>query len=221
MLPSCSAITWAICASVPGSLTDCTAIRAGKRCGRALVDVPAHVEPALRRVLEVLQRRRLDRIDRDALARRQDADDAVARHRAAVRREAHRQIAVDAADRDRAAVCSAVRHLEHHRLALLQPEPAALGLRRRHRARRALPCSRDTSRARRRRPASRRGRPRPARPRSRRAPAAAARRCSFSSEYSLLGALEQRARRCAGRAPHIACARRRGSRGGSPRAPCR
>ena len=33
MLPSCSAITCAIWASVPGSFTDCTAIRAGKRCG--------------------------------------------------------------------------------------------------------------------------------------------------------------------------------------------
>src|SRR5262245_23258462 len=40
---------------------------------RGLVDIPAHVEPALRLVLEILQRGRLDRIDRDALARRDDA----------------------------------------------------------------------------------------------------------------------------------------------------
>src|SRR5262249_46737490 len=32
MLPSWSAITWAIWASVPGSLTDCSLMRAGKRC---------------------------------------------------------------------------------------------------------------------------------------------------------------------------------------------
>ena len=31
MLPSWSAITWAICASTPGSLIDCVASRAGKR----------------------------------------------------------------------------------------------------------------------------------------------------------------------------------------------
>ena len=68
---------------------------------RAFLLVPAHVEPALRLVLELAQRRRLDRIDGDPLARREDADDAVARHRAAVGRKAHRQVAVDAADRDR------------------------------------------------------------------------------------------------------------------------
>ena len=68
---------------------------------RLLLLVPAHVEPALRIVLEFAQGRRLDRIDRDALARRENADDAVARHRAAVRRKTHRQIAVDAADRNR------------------------------------------------------------------------------------------------------------------------
>ena len=71
-----------------------------------LVDVPAHVEPALRLFLEILQRRRLDRIDRDALARRDDADDAVARHRAAVRREVDRQVGIDAADRDRRRRCA-------------------------------------------------------------------------------------------------------------------
>src|SRR5580704_4255978 len=64
-----------------------------------IVDIPAHVEPALRLLLEILQRRRLDRIDRDALARRDDPDDAVARHRPAVRRELDRQIRIDAAHR--------------------------------------------------------------------------------------------------------------------------
>src|SRR5664279_5052303 len=45
-----------------------------KALRRRFVDIPAHVEPALRLLLEILQRRRLDRIDRDALARRNDAD---------------------------------------------------------------------------------------------------------------------------------------------------
>ena len=33
MLPSWSAMTWAIWASEPGSLIDCSVMRAGKRCG--------------------------------------------------------------------------------------------------------------------------------------------------------------------------------------------
>src|SRR5689334_5666357 len=66
-----------------------------------LVDVPAHVEPALGLLLEILQRRRLDRIDRDALAWGGDPDDSIAGHGAAVRRELDRQIGIDAADRDR------------------------------------------------------------------------------------------------------------------------
>ena len=61
MLASLSAITWAIWASVPGSLIAVTSIRAGKRSLLVLVDVPAHVEPALGLVVEGLQRRRLDR----------------------------------------------------------------------------------------------------------------------------------------------------------------
>src|SRR5882724_2652223 len=56
-----------------------------KTLWRRFVDVPAHVEPALRLLLEILQRRRLDRIDRDALPRRDDPDDPVAWHRATVR----------------------------------------------------------------------------------------------------------------------------------------
>ena len=48
-----------------------------KALRRRFVDVPAHVEPAFRLFLEVLQRRRLDRIDGDALARVEDSDDTV------------------------------------------------------------------------------------------------------------------------------------------------
>src|SRR5579883_657488 len=72
----------------------------GKPLRRRFVDVPAQVEPAFRGVLEFLQRRRLDRIDGDTLAGLEDADDAVTRHRPADRRETHRQVGVDAADRD-------------------------------------------------------------------------------------------------------------------------
>ena len=170
MLPSCSAITVATWARLPGSLTLSTMIRAGKRCGVGVVDIPAHVEPALRLVLEILQRRRLDRIDRDALARRDDADDAVARHRAAVRRELDRQIGIDAADRDRR---RSLRAGSGRRFQLQLGRPGSSSAP--NRADRALPCSRDTSRARRRRPSSRRARPPPSRRRSRPAPAAAAR----------------------------------------------
>src|ERR1700752_955337 len=67
--------------------------------GRRLVDAPADVEPALRLLLEFLECGRLDRIDRDALPRGYDADNAVARHRTAIRREFDRQIRIDAADR--------------------------------------------------------------------------------------------------------------------------
>ena len=72
----------------------------GEALAIALLDVPAHVEPALRLVVELRQFGRLDRIDRDALARRDDADDAVAGHGAAAGREAHRQVAARAADGD-------------------------------------------------------------------------------------------------------------------------
>src|SRR5438132_10359354 len=70
-----------------------------KTLWRGLVDIPAHVEPALRLLLEILQRRRLNRIDRDALTWCDDADNAVARHRAAIRRELDRQTGIDAAHR--------------------------------------------------------------------------------------------------------------------------
>src|SRR6202012_3134796 len=79
-----------------------------KALRRGLVDIPAHIEPALRLLLEILQRRRLDRIDRDALPGRDDADDAVDRPPAAARRELDRQIGIDAADRDRRAAADGI-----------------------------------------------------------------------------------------------------------------
>src|SRR3954453_12287356 len=72
-----------------------------KALRRRLVDVPAYVEPALRLLLEILQRRRLDRIDRDPLARRDDADDAIAGNGDAIGRELHRKSGIQAADRYR------------------------------------------------------------------------------------------------------------------------
>src|SRR5690348_7840924 len=71
---------------------------------RRFVDVPTDVEPALRLFLEILEVRRLDRIDRDPLARRDDADDPVARDGAAIRREFDREVGIDAADRYRRGV---------------------------------------------------------------------------------------------------------------------
>ena len=59
---------------------------------------------------------------------RQDADDAVARHGAAVGREAHRQIAIDAADRNRGALLTAAGRLIFDALGALEAEPAAVEL---------------------------------------------------------------------------------------------
>src|SRR5262249_52440028 len=68
-----------------------------------------------------------DRIDGYALARRENADDTVTRHRSAIGCEAHRQVGIDATDRD----CRAglARHLHFDRFRFLEPKPAALGLR--------------------------------------------------------------------------------------------
>ena len=44
-----------------------------------LVEVPAHIDPALRFLVELLQARRLDRIDGDALVLFHDADDTIRR----------------------------------------------------------------------------------------------------------------------------------------------
>jgi len=49
-----------------------------------LRNIPAHVYPAFRLVVEGGQRGRLDRIDRDPRARLHDTDDAIARHGAAI-----------------------------------------------------------------------------------------------------------------------------------------
>ena len=62
--------------------------------GLAFVNVPTHVQPAVRLVVERGQRRGLDRIDRDPLSGIEDADDTVARHGAAVRSETHRKFAI-------------------------------------------------------------------------------------------------------------------------------
>ena len=99
ILPSASPITAATCARLPGSFSAVTAIFAGKRCGVVFVDVPGHVDPALWLLVEGLQRFGVDRIDGDALAWIENADDAVAGDRA-VLGEAHRQVAAQAPDRD-------------------------------------------------------------------------------------------------------------------------
>src|SRR5690349_8576478 len=71
----------------------------GETLRRRFVDVPPDIEPALRLFLEILQVRRLDRIDRDPLTRGDDADDAIARNGAAARRELDWKVGIDAADR--------------------------------------------------------------------------------------------------------------------------
>src|SRR5262249_62274833 len=63
--------------------------------------VPAQAEPALGRVLEILQRRRLNGVDGDPLAWRENPDNTVAWHGSPIWYEPHRQIGIDAADRDR------------------------------------------------------------------------------------------------------------------------
>ena len=65
-----------------------------------LVEVPAHVEPAFRLIVEGGERRRLNGIDRDPFAGSQNADDPVAGDGAAVGGETNRQVAVEAADRN-------------------------------------------------------------------------------------------------------------------------
>src|SRR5215813_8446573 len=71
-----------------------------KALGGAFVDVPAHVEPALRLFLYILRGRRLDRVDRDSLAGCDDAHDPVARYGSAVWRELDGQSRIDPPDRD-------------------------------------------------------------------------------------------------------------------------
>ena len=101
ILPSCSAITWAIWAS-DARLVDGLHRDAGRKALRRASSTSQRTSSQRSGVSsKSFSAERLDRIDGDALARGHDADDAVARHGAAVGREAHRQIAVDAADRDR------------------------------------------------------------------------------------------------------------------------
>ena len=123
-----------------------------------VVEVPAHVEPLLRLVVVFDQRGRMDGIDRDALPRRANADDALARHRAALGREAHGDVPIDAAQRQRSSRLVLARHPEHQVRRLGEAEPAALVAARSPAPLCAPPGNRDRSRARRRRNRSRRGR---------------------------------------------------------------
>src|ERR1019366_10038969 len=92
----------------------------------ALLDVPAHIEPAVRLFVEGDKIGGLDRIDGDSLARGQNADDTIARHRAAIRSEADRQIAVRSMNGDCVLVrLAAARNLEDQARRLLHAKPAA------------------------------------------------------------------------------------------------
>src|SRR6185436_941780 len=62
--------------------------------------VPADVDPAFGRLAEAFQRGAVDGVDGDALARGDDADDAVARQRVAAAREVHRHARDQALDGD-------------------------------------------------------------------------------------------------------------------------
>ena len=66
----------------------------------------------------------MDRVDHDALGRA-DADDALARHRAALRRESDRRFEIDAAHRQRVRRVGLARHAEDEVGRLGQAEPAA------------------------------------------------------------------------------------------------
>src|SRR6202045_5093769 len=91
----------------------------------ALLDVPAHIEPTFRLFIEDDKIGRLDWIDGDSLARGQNADDTIARHRATVRGEADRQIAVRALNGDRVLVrLAATGDLEDQTRRLLHAKPA-------------------------------------------------------------------------------------------------
>ena len=128
MLPPAWPMTSAIWASVPGRLGAVTDDESRKPLGILRIDVPGDVDPAF--VLVLLKARRMDLENADALAGRHHADDAIARHRAAVV-EADGQIVLDAADvrcRCRSWHCAIVRvgaELEalHRRL---EAEPAIL-----------------------------------------------------------------------------------------------
>jgi hypothetical protein len=81
--------TWA---RLPGSFSTVTGELGRKALGVILVDVPGHVDPSLGLLVEGLKRLGVDGIDGDTLPGTENADDAIARHRAAIG-EANRQIA--------------------------------------------------------------------------------------------------------------------------------
>src|SRR5262249_57194830 len=72
-----------------------------------VVDIPTHVEPALRLILELFERLRLYRIDRDSLAGSENADDPVARNGAALGGTAAPRARTDSARRDSATLALA------------------------------------------------------------------------------------------------------------------
>src|SRR5690606_2626495 len=84
-------------------------------------------EPALGSVGEALQGLAVDGVDGDALARRHDADDAVARQRMAAARIVHRHARNEAADRDAVllALARAVASQGHDAAALAGRRPRA------------------------------------------------------------------------------------------------
>ena len=95
------------------------------------VEIPAYVEPLIRLVVIVHQRRRMDGIDGDPLPRRADADDPFPRHGAAFGRKAHRHVPIDAAQRQRRAVLVLARNAKHEMGCLGEAEPAAFVARQR------------------------------------------------------------------------------------------
>ena len=106
MLPPASPITLAIWASVPGSLSAVTLMRAGKRWGvSGSMSQVTSIQPSCS---NSRRRGRVDLEDADALAGDQHPDDAVAGHGAA-RLEGHGQVVLDAADGEPAADCPSAR----------------------------------------------------------------------------------------------------------------
>src|SRR6516225_6752471 len=96
----------------------------GEALGAGFLNVPSNIEPTFRSILELLESRRLDGIDGNTLAGREDADDAIPGQCPPVRREAHRKFVIDAADGDGGAFVAGAGDFEHHRLSLLQAEPS-------------------------------------------------------------------------------------------------
>src|SRR5690606_35275036 len=102
-----------------------------------VIEIPANVYPALRLVVEVLQRRRLDGVDRNAGAVFHDPDDAIARDGPAWC-ELYLHVAGEPPDRKRgrplrlgrpvlARLGRSARYAEHHAGSAADVEPAFIG----------------------------------------------------------------------------------------------